>query len=483
MKRISVTLILIWSMLLSACSPSVPVTTPDESVSATSALEDTVPDTTASAAESTEAAQDPLYKAIFSFCEMLYGSLDAESTVTFGWDDFDSIEGYMIAKWIETRRECSKIDHADISNVRVLSVTLQGSPAVQGEQQIQSALVHVSYVTGSEECECVTRYVFTLQEGADGYRVTDLTTYNPAYSLEPQDDMDIAVLRDSLDLWKDECKDAGDMWQFEAVDRIMEQKKVPLEDLIDGDFKEELDKRRKQTSKDAEVVDIRFNEYYDRPDSPMTSGMTFRDGTASFWVSFTYLDLYDVLFSDDSIKTVGEALELGLIGRSVLDTFGIPYETDSSSPEESEPEQAAENPDREQTSEGTSEEQAGTSADPETTEGTAHTQAPSSSGRETVSDVSRYYSQEDIELAKEAVIAWMTEHFETGTRISELYYPGDDFTERAEYGSFDTTENSLLLGGCFVQADGTERGSSGYPAWVWILRRTGGGWTVVDAGY
>ena len=54
----------------------------------------------------------------------------------------------------------------------------------------------------------------------------------------------------------------------------------------------------------------------------------FKEGNTSFWVSFTYLDLYDVYFSDSSIKTVGEALELGLIGLAELDRFQIPYVRD-----------------------------------------------------------------------------------------------------------------------------------------------------------
>lgn len=100
---------------------------------------------------------------------------------------------------------------------------------------------------------------------------------------------------------------------------------------------------------------------------------------------------------------------------------------------------------------------------------------------------SRYYTDEDIELAKEAVRDWMSKAFEEGTTLKELYYPGDDFTDEfsgSGYNAFGGTDDSMVLGGFFIQSDGTERGTSGYPLWVWILGRSDdGGWYVKDAGY
>ena len=500
MKRKAVLWLAVLGLLFSACGGgekmteevSVPGTSAEEPA-ATS--ESAFPGTSAAAWESTavQPAQEEIHQAILGFCEMLFGSLKYDSTTTFGWDDFDSIEGYMVAKWTETKRECYKIDKADITDVRVLGVDLSGEPLARDDHYVQCAFVHYEYVSKDMKISCGTRYFFTLRAGDGGLRVTDLTTYNPEYSITEADDMDIAVLRDSLDSWKEECKDAGDKWQFEAIDRIMEQKKVPIEDLIPDDMKEEMERRSKKTAEDAKVLEIRFNEAYERPDAPMESGMTFRDGSTSFWVSFTYLDLYDVYFSDDSIKTVGGALELGLIGLAELDRLEIPYVRDPGTEPETAPSERetepAEHPTQERETEPAERptQERETPASDTEAEREETTKAPSTEGGGKKSGVSRYYSEEDIEEAKEAVRDWMSEAFEKGTKLKELYYPGDDFTDEfADSGStaFRNTDNSMVLGGYFIEPDETERGTSGYPLWVWILwRGSEGGWFVKDAGY
>ena len=503
MKRRFVLWIAILSMFFAACSGAEERTAASaETVS--SAAEQDGQETVSAAAETTapsESAakpdQEAVRRAIQDFCEMLYGTLKYDSTVTFGWDDFDSIEGYMIAKCIETQRECNKIDGEEVTEIRVKPAKLVGETLEQDGGYIQCAITATEYVWGGETGEVNTRYFFTLRERDGSLRVTDLTTYNPAYTITESDDLDIAVLRDSLDSWKEECKDAGDKWQFEAVDRIMEKRKVPIDDLIPDELKEEMERRRKKTAEDAAVVVIRFNEAYERPESPLGSGMTFQEGDTSFWVSFTYLDLYDVYFSDDSIKTVGEALELGLIGMADLDRFEIPYvkgpgdapET-SGEPDGRETEAASKTPDGRET--------VSSAAEPDGRETAAETSAPDGRETETTkaagaggegkeSGISRYYSEADIDQAKEAVRGWMSEAFEEGAKLKELYYPGDDFTDEfADSGAtaFRSTDNSMVLGGYFIQSDGTERGTSGYPLWVWILwRSSDGGWFVKDAGY
>ena len=479
MKRKVVLWLTVLGLLFSACGGGEKMTeeapvpgTSAEEPAATS--ESAFPGTSAAAWESTavQPAQEEIHQAILGFCEMLFGSLKYDSTTTFGWDDFDSIEGYMVAKWTETKRECYKIDKADITDVRVLGVDLSGEPLARDDHYVQCAFVHYEYVSKDMKSSCDTRYFFTLRAEDGGLRVTDLTTYNPEYSITEADDMDIAVLRDSLDSWKEECKDAGDKWQFEAIDRIMEQKKVPIEDLIPDDMKEEMERRSEKTAEDAKVLEIRFNEAYERPDAPMESGMTFRDGSTSFWVSFTYLDLYDVYFSDDSIKTVGEALELGLIGLAELDRLEIPYVRDPGTEPETAPSERetepAEHPTQERETEPAERptQERETPASDTEAEREETTKAPSTEGGSKKSGVSRYYSEEDIEEAKEAVRDWMSEAFEKGTKLKELYYPGDDFTDEfADSGStaFRNTDNSMVLGGYFIEPDETERGTSGYP--------------------
>ncbi|MBO4289246.1 MAG: hypothetical protein J5865_03995, partial [Lachnospiraceae bacterium] len=325
MKKRIAAIMIISALMLSGCGAE----TVQPSASASWPADTSAPETEGSkAAETTEPGaelSDQLRQAILDFCEMMFGSMRHDSTVTFGWDDFDSIEGYMVAKYCEARRDFYKIDQADITDVWVLSVELQGEPLEQEDSLIQCAVVSYEYVGGGVESKCLTRYFFTLREENGGFRVTDLTTYNSKYSIADTDDVDIAVLRESLELWKEECKDAGDKWQFEAVDRIMEQTKVPIDDLIPEEMKEEMRRRSQKTSEDAAVEDIRANAAYDLPEEAMGAGMTFREGDTEFWVSYTYLDCYDVYFSDNSIKTVGEALELGLIGLDELDRFEIPY--------------------------------------------------------------------------------------------------------------------------------------------------------------
>ena len=127
-------------------------------------------------------------------------------------------------------------------------------------------------------------------------------------------------------------------------------------------------------------------------------------------------------------------------------------------------------------------------AETETTVEMATTRTAESEKETKKSGVSKYYSEEDIEQAKDAVREWTSSLFE-GSTIKELYYPGDDFTEdyqaqsQSGGGAFQSTDHNMVLGGYFIQDDGTERGTSGYPLWVWILKRSTDGWSVVDAGY
>ena len=159
---------------------------------------------------------------IRDFCETLYGSMLKDSTTTFGWDDFDSIEGYMVAKSVETMRATEMLDGTGVTEVEVLPVRLQGGPARHENGWVQKAIVGCGYVNGGERTEWGSCYLFTLKEEGDGYRVTDLSAL---------DDRNITDLRDSLRLWMEECKDVGDKWQFAAVDRIMEQRKESLFDV------------------------------------------------------------------------------------------------------------------------------------------------------------------------------------------------------------------------------------------------------------
>ena len=166
MKKKLLVIILVCGMLLSGCGAetapsSVPAGT-EGSTAATGAAE-----SPASSVKSTaEAAEirEQLHQAILDFCGMLFGSLRYDSTVTFGWDDFDSIEGYMIAKWVETRRECYKIDGSEVTDVRVRSVELKGSPVEQDGHLAQCALVSYEYVSGDMETRCLTRYIFFLRD-------------------------------------------------------------------------------------------------------------------------------------------------------------------------------------------------------------------------------------------------------------------------------------------------------------------------------
>ena len=146
--------------------------------------------------------RDQLQQAIRDFCELMFGSMKFGSTTTFGWNDFDSIEGYMIAKNAETKRETTHIDGTDITDVRIQSVELQGEFAEMGNRYMQNAIVSYEYVIDGERAVCGTHYLFTLKKEEQGYRVSDLTTCNPNYTMTDLDDNDIAILRDSLESWK-----------------------------------------------------------------------------------------------------------------------------------------------------------------------------------------------------------------------------------------------------------------------------------------
>ena len=156
MKRRFVLWIAILSMFFAACSGAEERTAASaETVS--SADEQDGQETVSAAAETTapsESAakpdQEAVRRAIQDFCEMLYGTLKYDSTVTFGWDDFDSIEGYMIAKWIETQRECNKIDGEEVTEIRVKPAKLVGETLEQDGGYIQCAITATEYVWGGD---------------------------------------------------------------------------------------------------------------------------------------------------------------------------------------------------------------------------------------------------------------------------------------------------------------------------------------------
>ena len=411
--------------------------------------------------------RDQLQQAIRDFCELMFGSMKFGSTTTFGWNDFDSIEGYMIAKNAETKRETTHIDGTDITDVRIQSVELQGEFAEMGNRYMQNAIVSYEYVIDGERAVCGTHYLFTLKKEEQGYRVSDLTTCNPNYTMTDLDDNDIAILRDSLESWKEECKDAGDKWQFAAIDRIMEQKKVPIEDLIPEELIEEMKRRNRPTSKDANVLDIRLMYGYE-PGPAMNTGRVFlEDEEYTYWMSATYLECYDVIFDDDSLKSVEFALDAGLIGLKDLDRFQIPYKKNPIGSRAGKDEPATEES-----------KIADTTGSLIISEAETHEiDQDDEAGCRVKLVESDKWTQEELRQAVDTAKEDFRKMRE-GCKLLEIRYPGD--AEAKNYSGFSSwnAEDTILLLGTW-----TDEAGNSYVDWAWfVCKNEVRGWYVKDQG-
>ena len=75
----------------------------------------------------------------------------------------------------------------------------------------------------TENDEWCNNYLFTLSKDSGKYKVIDVCALEGDWFL---------VAKDSIPAWKEYCQYAGDEWEFEAVDLMMEAKKVDYRDCI-----------------------------------------------------------------------------------------------------------------------------------------------------------------------------------------------------------------------------------------------------------
>ena len=154
---------------------------------------------------------------ILDFCETMYGSMVKGSATTFGWDDFRTVHGYAVAKNIETMRDTYQIDgKTGITEAEINWVRLEGEPKLQDGDYVVEARVSCAYRFDGVTSDRGSLYRFTIAEENGAYRVADLTEL---------DNVEFTDLLDYLPALKEECRDAGDKWEFAAVDRIMEKAK------------------------------------------------------------------------------------------------------------------------------------------------------------------------------------------------------------------------------------------------------------------
>lgn len=161
---------------------------------------------------------------IEEFCEKMYGSMLADSTTSFSKSEFLSIDGYLTAKVFEAKRDYALIDvPGGVTSVSIEKVVIDSITESDANTTVQ-ALVCSEYTTKQGKSEWGNRYVFTLGIDLDEYAVLDVK------ALEGDEFLNV---KNALPLWKTECGYAGEDWEYEAVDRILNSKKVDLRDLIE----------------------------------------------------------------------------------------------------------------------------------------------------------------------------------------------------------------------------------------------------------
>jgi hypothetical protein len=161
------------------------------------------------------------------FCEKMYGSMLADSTTSFTKDDFLSVEGYLTAKIFEAKRDYELIDvPGGFTHVKITDVIVKSTHQDNKENVDVTARIKCNYISGDAPSYWGNDYQFTVRAEGDSLSVVDVK------ALEGDEFLNV---RDSLHLWQKECSYAGEDWEYEAIDRILNNKKFDIESLVSID--------------------------------------------------------------------------------------------------------------------------------------------------------------------------------------------------------------------------------------------------------
>ncbi len=190
------------------------------------------------------------------FCEKMYGSMLADSSTSFSKDDFLTVDGYLTAKVFEAKRDYEQIDvPGGFTYVKITDVIIKGMEQEKKGDICVTARIKCDYVSGDEASYWGNDYQFTVRVEGESLSVVDVK------ALEGDEFLNI---RDSLPLWQEKCSYAGEDWEYEAIDLILDNKKFDVKDLVQIDKIEpepEAPDRVVNSEEGTKSITVSYNTY------------------------------------------------------------------------------------------------------------------------------------------------------------------------------------------------------------------------------
>lgn len=163
---------------------------------------------------------------ILTYFKPIYNSLLADSATNFTKDDYPTVESYLVAKSIESKRDWYLIDYdGGITNVNIKYVKLIDDTIKVSDKEIAvDGVIDYIYCFSNYETESAEKYHFVISTEGDEYKVKDVVAFDEGL---------FQANRKCIPYWEEICKEYGDEWEYEAINRIVDSKKIDLDEMID----------------------------------------------------------------------------------------------------------------------------------------------------------------------------------------------------------------------------------------------------------
>ena len=175
---------------------------------------------------------------------------------TISKDDFLTVDGYLTAKVFEAKRDYEQIDvPGGFTYVKITDVIIKGMEQEKKGDICVTARIKCDYVSGDEASYWGNDYQFTVRVEGESLSVVDVK------ALEGDEFLNI---RDSLPLWQEKCSYAGEDWEYEAIDLILDNKKFDVKDLVQIDKIEpepEAPDRVVNSEEGTKSITVSYNTY------------------------------------------------------------------------------------------------------------------------------------------------------------------------------------------------------------------------------
>jgi hypothetical protein len=196
--------------------------------------------------------KERLEKSILEYTKKIYNSMLADSDTCFTKNDYPTIDSYLVAKTIEAFRDYYLIDYPEgITNIVIDGVRLEEDTITfEGADLNVNVLVDSTYCYNNHSTKWGNRYRFTVDVSQEQYVVKDIIALEGDHFLNN---------KEAIPNWRGQCK-IEDGWEYEAIDYIVDSKKVDLDELVDIQEIEKEPIPSGKEEKGAKSVTVSYNK-------------------------------------------------------------------------------------------------------------------------------------------------------------------------------------------------------------------------------